>query len=280
MELLQSPRLSFSRDGRMLIEADASAVAIVDPDAGVVGRYAFDDVRGAVGFFDQVWIAHGRTPRLSRVSRDGHVIDCVPIADVEATLIAAPFGPAAAMWSRQLWIEEQGTLVAHPIPGELAIPLAARRWVTAHGARVCVPSGLSCTLAAEVLGGAVIRDGARAALITAGRELVVVSLGSGQPKFRQPLGDAAVRVAVRRELAAIRCEPRRIAIVDLRRGRTVGEVVISDAVTDFALDPDGERIALRGGMLEILRLGDAVSRRATPAFRRAGDAGLACGTRP
>jgi hypothetical protein len=272
MQYLQSQQLAFSRDGRTLIELDADAISIIEPGGGTTVRIAFTHVHAAVAFADQIWVAHGRAPQLSRITRDGRPLGrSAVLAEAEdAWLIAAPVGPAAAMWTarpRQMWIDEGGALTAQPAPSsDIVIPLTGRRWVTATGARVVAPSGLACELdaGARILGGAVIQDGTAAAMIVAraaGRELVVISLANGRPQLRQPIASAPVRVAVRRGLVAIRAELRRIALLDLRSGRVIGEISSGEDILDFALDPDGQRIALRGSMLEILPLREAQNRR-------------------
>jgi hypothetical protein len=267
---LHSRQLSFSRDGRTLIAADADGVILVSA-AQVATRIAIDDVHGAVGFADQVWIASGETPRLSRYRLDGERIDdgvALPLSR-GAALIAAAAGPPAAMWtgkSALAVIEEPAGLATVPGPSgaDLALPLTGRRWVTATGSRVVAPSGLSCELAAgtRVTAGALALDGSAAVLYVErpdGRELVMIGLANGRVQLRRPLPTATLRLAARRGLIGLQTELRRIAVFELRSGRVIGEIACEHDVSDFALDPDGQRIALREGetSLQLVSLAEA-----------------------
>jgi hypothetical protein len=267
---LHSRQVSFSRDGRTLIAADPDGVVMVSA-AQVATRIAIDDVHGAVGFADQLWIASGAMPRLSRYRLDGERIDdgvALPLSK-GAVLIAAAAGPPAVMWTGKTAvavIEEPAGLVtvAGPIGSDLALPLTGRRWVTATGSRVVAPSGLSCELAAgtRVTAGALALDGTAAVLYVErpdGRELVMIGLANGRVQLRRPLLAATLRLAARRGLVALQTEPRRIVVFELRSGRVIGEVACDHDVSDFAIDPDGQRIALREGetSLQLVVLSDA-----------------------
>jgi hypothetical protein len=274
---LHSPHVAFSRDGRSLVAVDADAVTVARARGEGTVRIPVVQPIAAVAFVDQVWIAHGREPVLSRHALDGRRLDglALPIAS-EATLLAAPVGAPAAVWTAApplavpplAVIDEPAGLVQVGGPGgaELAVPLTGRRWVVASGARVTAPSGLSCELAAgsRVMGGTVVLDGTAAVLAVdrpVGRELVVVGLASGRPQLHRPVPAAVMRVAARRGLVAMLVEPRRIAVLDLRSARMVGEVACDRDVVDLAIDPDGHLIALRDGAytLEVISLREALA---------------------
>jgi hypothetical protein len=267
---LCSPHVAFSRDGRSLIAVDADAVTIARARGEGTVRIPVAQPIAAVGFADQVWIAHGREPALARHALDGRRLGtlALPLAG-GASLLAAPVGAPAAVWTAApplAVIDEPAGLarVAGPGGAELAIPLTGRRWVVASGARVTAPSGLSCELpaGARVAAGAVVLDGAAAVFAVdrpGGRELCVVGLASGRPQLHRPVPSAMMRVAARRGLVALLVEPRRIAVLDLRSGRVAGELACARDVADFAIDPDGQLVALRDGAytLEVIALREA-----------------------
>ncbi len=261
-----SPALSFSRDGRRLIALDHDAVTITDVSTGSTARVALEMPRAAVGFVDQIWVAHGRTAELSRFGVTGARLD-VPrsLSGADGELIAAAAAAPAAVWTGHPALaisEEQGTTrIAEAPPAEHAIPLTSRRWILAGGARVTVPSGLTCEVGtgARVTAAAIVFN-ATAVLVLAERpgvrELIVVGLGNGRPQLRRAISATQLRVAARCGLVAARVEDQRIAVIDLRSGRVIGEILDDEPIVDFALDPDGQRIALRrmGEDVEIVDL--------------------------
>ena len=270
---LQSPRLTFSRDGRALVAVNDDGVTVTDIRTGASVWIEARGATAAIGFADQVWIAAERM--LYRHGFDGRALASPMSLPAEpGMLVVVPVGPVACVWMTSQpisLVEEQGVIQSIVGPAaELAIPLTARRWVTANGARVVAPSGLSCELPAgsRVIGGAVIFEGTAAALVTerTSRELVLVGLANGRIKLRHPIPGGALRAAARRGLVAILAEPRRIAVVDLRAGRVIGEVATAFDVVDFAIDPDGQWIALRDEhSIEQRRLRDAFGTAATRA---------------
>ena len=97
------------------------------------------------------------------------------------------------------------------------------------------------------------------------RELAVVGLSNGRLQLRMPLRALAIRVAARRGVAVLQIEPQRLGVVDLRTGRVLGSLATSTTLVDFAIDPDGGRLALRsqGGDLELLPLAQAMAQHAS-----------------
>ncbi len=270
MLALHSPHLAFSRDGRSLVRVGADRIDVVDASTGATTPLAIAEAHAVVGFVDEIWVACAAG--LRRVGRAGRALGVIGLpAAPAAMLLAAPVGPAAAVWTATpavVVLEDRGEVQAVPAPVgcELAIPLTGRRWVTTSGARMVAPSGLSCELApgSRVLGGTVVLNGSAAVLVVERpnvRELVVVGLANGRPQLRQQVPATTLRAAVRRGLIAIRVDARRVAILDLRSGRAIGEVASDGELVDFALDPDGQRIALRGDgtALEVMWLRDALA---------------------
>src|SRR5881394_561016 len=73
----------FSREGRLVVVADAGGLAIMSlrPDADAV-RVATDRLRGVAAFADQIWIVDGPTPALRRIDERGRAIGAPrPVAD-------------------------------------------------------------------------------------------------------------------------------------------------------------------------------------------------------
>ena len=266
---LCSPLLQFSRDGRNLIAADPRSVSITDVRGGGTRSIDAADVIAAVAFADQIWIARGSV--LARHALDGRLLDESALPAGPATLVAAPVGAAAALWTATpvvAWIED-GTKLQRWAPassGDLAMPLTGRRWVTAQGARISAPSGLSCELSAgtRVVAGAVVIDGTALAILTdspTGRELAMIGLTNGRLLWRKPLPVVEVRVAHRRGVAVAMIEPRRFAVIDLRSGRLLGYGASELELADLAIDPDGQRIAMRAesGRIELATVAEALA---------------------
>nr|MBA3541663.1 hypothetical protein [Deltaproteobacteria bacterium] len=70
MPHLCSSLLQFSRDGRTLLAGDRDAVSIVDLRGGATRTLTAEAVLATLGFADQLWIAAGRTPVLTRYALD------------------------------------------------------------------------------------------------------------------------------------------------------------------------------------------------------------------
>ncbi|HLL22807.1 MAG TPA: hypothetical protein VK427_11775, partial [Kofleriaceae bacterium] len=153
---LTSPLLSFTRDGRRLVAID-DALAIVEIASGATKRVDVRRAIAAVGFVDQIWVAHGDDLCLARFGMDGQRLGAHPLVG-DCTLVAAPIGAPAVMWgATALLVDDGGTMRTSAAPAaDLVLPLTARRWVMVKGARVVAPSGLCCELApgSRVLGGA------------------------------------------------------------------------------------------------------------------------------
>jgi hypothetical protein len=267
---LVSPRLSFARDGRHLVALDAGALTIVELATGAMRRMEIEQAIAAVGFVDQVWLVHGHDRWLARYGVDGRLLDTRALAG-DGTLVAAPVGNPAAVWGATSLRDEAGALHLATAPdADLVLPLTAHRWVTISGARVVAPSGLSCELAAgsRVLGGAIVLDGAAVVLHVerrSQRELVVVGLANGRTQRQQGIHPGLPRVATRRGLVGLLVAPRELAIIDLRSGRSLGEVRVDFEISDFALDPDGNHLALRegGAAIQLMTLREALATRTT-----------------
>ncbi|HEV7554597.1 MAG TPA: hypothetical protein VGO00_04020, partial [Kofleriaceae bacterium] len=267
--------LTFDRCGTSLIAVEADAISIVELGARArTLRLPIADARAVVGFDDQLWIVT-HDDALLRVDRFGHPIgqmETLPFCP-RAHLEPAPCGPPAAIWGSELaLIDDFGeiarTELAEP---DLALPLTGRRFVTVRGTKLVLPSGLVVSLAPNttVLGGVVMSDGKRVTLLVAhggARQLVVISLGTGQIAQRCAMPSMTVRIATRRGVAIAQPESRVLSVLDLQAGRELGSVRFDHDVDDFAIDPDGRRVATRAkdGSIELHELADLL-RPATPA---------------
>ncbi|HET9987273.1 MAG TPA: hypothetical protein VFQ65_02115, partial [Kofleriaceae bacterium] len=260
-----SATLGFDRSGRHLVVVEPDAISIVDLHDNQTRRLEHRDARGAIAFDDQVWIATAED-QLERCDVMGRPIGTpYPLAfAASGVLTAAPCGPAAAVWSSTpalAVIDDFGQLVTTELPDvDLVLPLTGRRYLVARGARLVLPSGVTTQLpATNVLGGAVMADGRSATLIVGhagNRELVTLSLGTGQLGRRYGLTGSHVRIATQRAIAIIQQEPRLLAVIDLRSGRDLGAFALDADVRDFAIDPEGRRLVVRdaGRSIEVHEL--------------------------
>src|SRR5512138_1933138 len=132
---LHSASLAFSRDGRSLIAVEREGITLADTQTGASCRVSVADPIAAIGFDEQMWVAHGGEPVLARYGRDGARIGATVSLPDGGSLVAAAVGAPAALWTSApgvVVIEEPGGLTSSPTPrGELAVPLTGRRWVTA-----------------------------------------------------------------------------------------------------------------------------------------------------
>jgi hypothetical protein len=262
--------LAFDRAGRALIVAEPDAISVVDLVASRTARLPLAAARAVAGFDDQIWIATS-DDRLLRVDHAGRSLGeplPLPFA-ARAVLEPAPCGPPAAIWASSppvALIDDFGQLRCTELAdADLTLPLTGRRLVTVRGTRITLPSSVVVPLPPNtgVLGGAVMADGKFATLLVAqaaGRQLLTISLSTGQVSQRSPLFPAAVRVATHRHLAVAQLEPRLLAARDLHAGRDLGRIRLDDDADDFAIDTDGQRLAVRspGGAIEVHRLIDVL----------------------
>ena len=270
---LVSPRLQFARGDAILLLRDSAEV--VHLDSGARHALPIGHADAITGFADQIWVASGG--ELHTFAHDGQRIRAahrLPTAP-DAQLVAAPVGGAAALWtarSKLVLIEDGAELRELPIPDEgLVMPMTGRRWVTAHRAQIRAPSGIRSELppASRVTAGAVIFDGTAALLVVDrpdAHELVMIGLSHGRVVLRRPMpAGAAVRVAVRRGIAVIELAPDRCDVVDLRAGRSLGELRMPHAIADLAIDGAGEAVAVETSAgLEVCDLRELLMRAAAP----------------
>ena len=256
---LTSPTLTFDRDGQRLIAVDADAIAVVDLARSETVRIEQHAARAAIGFADQIWIA-SHEDRLLRYTPAGTPIGeavVLPFA-APAMFASAPCGPPAALWGDLAVHCEGSELVRTALPEvELALPLTHRRHLVARGGRLVMPSGVTMPLTQAISGGAVLADGAVAALVLgsgATRQLALVALGTAQLLTRIAIPSGLLRLATRRGIVLVLPDPRTLLAIDLRTGRELGRVQLDREVRDLAIDPDGTSVVLRSTHLEILEL--------------------------
>ena len=279
---ITSATLGFDRSGRRLVVVSPEAISIVDLHDGVTRRLDVRDARAAIAFDDQVWIATA-DDQLERCDMTGRAIGTPsPLVFAAAgVLTPAPCGPAAAVWSSTpslALIDDFGQLVTTELPDvDLVLPLTGRRHLVARGSRLVLPSGVTTQLAAtSVLGGAVMADGRSATLIVghAGhRELVTLSLGTGQLGQRCALTGSVVRIATQRAIAIVQQGSRLLAAIDLRSSRELGTIALDRDVRDFAIDPEGRRLVVRDGghCIEVHELAELMRRPASPVIPAAAE---------
>ncbi|MEO7732759.1 MAG: hypothetical protein ABIY55_17445, partial [Kofleriaceae bacterium] len=270
--------LTFDRAGRLLIAADPDGLAIIDLAASHTTRLAIRDVRAVAAFYDQLWIAT-HDDQLRRVDPTGRALGeprALPFA-AAARLEPAPCGPPAAIWASSpavALIDDFGQLGHTELAdADLTLPLTGRRFVAVRGAKLTLPSGVVATLAPNttVLGGAVMADGKIVTLLVAhggGRQLLTIALAHGQVVQRCVAPAATVRVATQRQLAVAQLETRAISVRDLVAGRELGTIRFEHDLADFAIDPHGQRLAVRSpdGAITLHRLADLLRPAArTPA---------------
>jgi ATPase family associated with various cellular activities (AAA) len=266
--------LVFDRSGQTLIAIDPDAIAVVALATGQTRRLAIRDARAVAGFADQLWIAT-HDDLLLRLDPTGRQLGPprpLPFA-ARAVLQPAPCGPAAAVWSSRpalALIDDFGQIAATELGEvELVLPLTGRRFVTARGATLTLPSGLTAMLPprTSALEGAVMADGKAAMLLVSGptgRSLVAVALGTGQLVQRCAMPSSMVRLASRCSVAVVAHGPRALRIVDLNAGRDLGIATFDHDVLDVAIDPAGNRLAVRGagGAIELCDVAELLRRQA------------------
>ena len=249
--------LCFDRSGQRLAVVDRDGIAIVDIEHSRTRRLEQADARAVAVFDDQLWIATS-DDHLLRLDDTGRAIGeriALPFA-AAPLLVPAPCGPAAAAWGSApplAMYDDLGQLGYRELADADAVfPLAGRRHVAVRGAQVIMPSGIVTLLApgAHVLGGAVMADGKSVTLLIAhgaNRQLITVNLGTGRVTSRCAIAALPVRLAIRRALAIVQIDARRLCVLDLERGRELGSFDAPHDIGDFAIDPDGRRIASRDG---------------------------------
>lgn len=261
--------LVFDRAGRALIAIAPDTVSIVElGGAGQTTRLPIRDARAVAAFVDQLWIAT-YDDQLARVDHAGRPLGPVHSLPFSARAVLQPAscGRAAAVWSSNqplALVDDFGQIATTEfVDVDLAFPLTGRRFVTAHGAKLTLPSGLVTTIPQNttVLSGAVMADGKSVTLLVAhagGPQLLGVSLGTGQITQRCRTPSSRVRIATRRSFAIAQLEPRMLRVLDLHTGRELGVIRFDHDVDDFAIDPNGCRLAVRSdtGAIELHQFGE------------------------
>jgi hypothetical protein len=263
---VHSSQLQFTRDGGTLVVAGPDGVALLDAGGDGQRRVAVAGVHAVAAFADQVWVTT-RAGRLIRLGLDGRRLDDHALPhDPDGCLIPAMIGGPAALWAARepaLLLDDLGSLAVTAGPSDAAIPIAGRRFARHAGSRLSLPAGTTVMLpgATKIVGGCVIFDGTSLALVTEqprGHDIVIVALASGRTRQTVALPPGPIRIAARRGLAVVQDAVRRLSVLDLRFARRLGAVLADDDVVDVAVDPDGQRLAIRlaCGELELAPVGD------------------------
>jgi len=265
MTSVHSSQLQFTRDGRTLVVAEHDGVRLVER-AGPDRRWiAISEVQSIAAFTDQVWVATCKG-MLQRLGVDGRQLDEHPLpVDPDAALYPTTIGAPSALWTAcdsVMLFEDMDRFACTAAQVGAAIPIAGRRLAHYAGPRLTLPAGTAMTLAngGQIAGGCVILEGTSLALVAEhphGRSIVVVALASGRALQSVAVPQGKVRIAARRGVAVVQDAARHLVVVDLKFGRQVGAMVTVDDVTDVAIDPDGQLLALRlaSGELEFAPLG-------------------------
>ncbi|MBL9020396.1 MAG: ATP-binding protein [Myxococcales bacterium] len=246
-------RLAFARTGGALACADEDGITVLAGPSRK--RIALAGARAIAMAGDQLWIA--APGRLVRSTLGGRILD---ERALEATAIAAaPVGPAAALVlgdAPQLLVDDLGTLATIAAEPDALAPIAGRRYVRGARDRVVLPSGAAVALlpGSRILGATVVLEGTAVAVIAergSDREAIVIGLSSGKVIQTAPLPAGALVVAPRRATAMVREAPDRLALVDLRFGRPLGQLPLDPSVVEIAIDPDGLTLAARTASGEV-----------------------------
>ena len=256
--LVQSQLLQFTSDGKLLACAGTDAVTLVgfSRSHGPI-RIAQPAVTAIAVFPQQLWTLDEHRAQLRRFHRDGHVLGSprtLATAPCAEWLVAPTGGPAVLMQGtgRQAIVEQLDELIEVPVPrGGIAIPLTARQQVICHEQVVRFGGGTNQRLLGNVvaLGGAAMLDAKVLVLVVADprgkRGAIAFSAETGkvQRQFELPSGET--RIAAQRGLLVVHTSERRFAAIDIRSGSVHALVQAPVDVDDFAVDPAGERIAIR-----------------------------------
>jgi hypothetical protein len=245
------------------VTIESDGIAVVDLARSETRRIERCDARAIAAFDTQLWIAT-TTDQLVRIDYTGREVGASIPLDFATTavLVPAACGAPAAMWASapaQMIVEDLARTLCERIDADVVVPLTGRRFVTCHGRRLVLPSKLEVELlpGTTVLGGTVTLDGKSVVLLAThggARQLIVVSLGTGQISQRCVTPSARVRVATQRLVAISQLEPRQLWAIDLRNGRELGNILCDADVRDFAISPDGETLVTHGDCIEVHEL--------------------------
>jgi hypothetical protein len=253
--------LRFDRAGTSLIAAEPDGIAVVELATHTTTRIAIADARSAAGFGDELWIAT-REDRLLRVDRGGRELApsiALPFA-ARGVLTPVPCGGPGALWDT-VAIAPDGA--AELPPADAMIAITTRRHVAVRGARLVLPTGVTVGLPANApcSGGAVMTDG-KTAIVVVGRLLLTVALGLGKLTNRIAWTGVDLRIATRRGIAVVLEGPRTLRVLDVLLGRDRGCAIAPREVLDIAIDPAGERVAIRDARgIEIVGIAELLARR-------------------
>ena len=257
---LHSAKLAFDRAGKRLHVIEADAVAVVDLERSQTVRIPEAHARAVIGFDQEIWIATCED-RLVRYSLAGEVIGTtavLPFADPES-FAPAPCGAPAALWGGVAFDER---LERSEIVAEHALPLTHRRCVTTRAGKLVMPAGMVCALPAALAGGAVLADGRCAMLVFEGkpRQVAMLAIGTAQIGAKMAAPAGILRLANVTGLMLALPDPRTLVVLEPRGQREVATIPLDRDVRDFAVDPTGERIAVRDttGTVELLELRELI----------------------
>ena len=274
---LVGSRLCFDPSGGTVFAIEPDAIAIADLRAGKTHRLPYAHARAITALVDQLWIATS-DESLVRTDFAGRTLgepSALPFA-ATGLFVPAPCGPPAAAWSSTpavVMFDDLGTLRSlDGSDADATFPLTARRHLTARGSRLTLPSGSTVALppGSTAVGGVVMADGKHVTVLVAGasgRQLLSISIGTGQVVQRCAIGAGIVRVAARRGAVVAQTAVRTFELIDLRSGRVTATFELAHDVGDLAIDPDAQRCVLRGatGTIEVCELAELVRARTVVA---------------
>jgi hypothetical protein len=221
--------LVFDRTGQTLVAVEPDVISVVELGAGgQTTRFPIHDARAVAAFADQLWVAtyDNQLARVDHAGRPLGPVHSLPFS-ARAVLQPTPSGPAAAVRSSKpafALVDDFGQFVATELVDvDIALPLIGRRFVTVRGGKLTLPSGMVPMLPPNttVLGGAVMADGKSVTLLVThagARQLIVISLGTGQIAQRCRTPSSTVRIATRGSYAIAQREPRMLWVLDLHSG--------------------------------------------------------------
>ena len=262
-----------------LLAAEAPAITVYDGAGRTRARAEVPDFLDVAPVGGELWaVAPDRLTRLS--AHDGRVLGTEPIEylDPAGRFLLSSTAPLLPVWhaAQPMALRAEPARTEVPGPGgDLILPIADGRWLLWHGGQLRLWRTIGEAWrkrigdpGARPIDAQLLLDGRLFVLVQqrGGREgregrgdgegaelrltVVQVSDGEQNTQLRLPAVQQ-LAIAARRGLAVARTGERggerggdRLAVIDLRFGRWLRDLVLPDGTTDFAVDDGLTKIAL------------------------------------